>query len=100
MSNLIISGIRWQIDNFKKSFLQFEKRPFNDFFPAKTIAAIIANTPHKRASVFSPLITLQAFIFEVLSDDSRGQCFSARHSYAPKCRATKRCCPTYATGIG
>ena len=70
MSNLIRSGIRWQIDNFKKSFLQFEKLPFNDFFPAKTIAAIIANTPHKRTSVFSPLITLKAFIFQVLSDDS------------------------------
>jgi len=70
MSNLIRSGIRWQIHNFKKSFLQVEKRPFNDFFPAKTIAAIIANTPHKRTSVFSPLITLQAFIFQVLSDDS------------------------------
>jgi Transposase DDE domain len=70
MSNLIRTATRWQIHNFKKSFLQFEKRPFNDFFPAKTIEAIIANTPHKRTSVFSPLITLQAFIFQVLSDDS------------------------------
>ena len=70
MSNLIRTATRWQIHNFKKSFLQFEKRPFNDFFPFKTIAAIIAHTPHKRTSVFSPLITLQVFIFQVLSDDS------------------------------
>jgi hypothetical protein len=70
LNNLIRSRICWQIHSFKKSFLQFEKRPFNDFFPAKTIEAIIAHTPHKRTSVFSPLITLQAFIFQVLSDDS------------------------------
>jgi hypothetical protein len=70
MNNTIRSAIRWQIHHFKKSFLQFEKLPFNDFFPDKTIEAIIANTPHKRTSVFSPLITLKAFIFQVLSDDS------------------------------
>ena len=70
MNNLIRTRIRWQIHSFKKSFLQFEKLPFNDFFPAETIETIIAHTPHKRTSVFSPLITLQAFIFQVLSDDS------------------------------
>lgn len=70
LNNFIGTRIRWQIHSFKKSFLQFEKLPFNDFFPDKTIETIIANTPHKRTSVFSPLITLQAFIFQVLSDDS------------------------------
>jgi hypothetical protein len=70
LNNLIRTRIPWQIRSFKKSFLQLEKLPFNDFFPAKTIEAIIAHTPHKRTSVFSPLITLQAFIFQVLSDDS------------------------------
>ena len=70
MNNLIRTRIRWQIDSFKKSFLQGQNLPFNDFFPAETIEAIIAHTPHKRTSVFSPLITLQAFIFQVLSDDS------------------------------
>ena len=69
MTNLIRTRIRWQIDSFKKSFLHGQKLPFNDFFPAETIEAIIAHTPHKRTSVFSPLITLQAFIFQVLSDD-------------------------------
>jgi hypothetical protein len=70
VTNLIRSRIRWQIDSFKKSFLQIEKLPLNDFFPPETIEAIIAHTPQKRTSVYSPLITLQAFIFQVLSDDS------------------------------
>ena len=73
MTNLIRTRIRWQIDSFKKSFLQCQKLPLNDFFPAETIEAIIAHTPQKRTSVFSPLITLQAFIFQVLSDDSSCQ---------------------------
>lgn len=73
MTNLIRTRIRWQIDSFKKSFLQFEKLPFNDFFPTETIETIIAHTPHKRTSVFSPLITLKAFIFQVLSDNSSCQ---------------------------
>lgn len=70
LNNLIRTRIRWQIDSFKKSFLQLEKLPFNDFFPAETIEAIIIHTPQKRTSVFSPLTTLKAFIFQVLSDDS------------------------------
>ena len=36
MGNFITSQIRLQIHNFEKSFLQLEKLPFNDFFPAKT----------------------------------------------------------------
>jgi hypothetical protein len=70
LTNLIRTRIRWQIDAFKKSFLQLGKLPFNDFFPAETIEAIIVHTPHQRTSVFSPLLTLKAFIFQVLSDDS------------------------------
>ena len=70
LNNLIRTRIRWQIDSFKKSFLQGQKLSFSNFFPTETIEAIIAHTPHKRTSVFSPLITLQAFIFQVLSDDS------------------------------
>lgn len=73
MTNLIRTRIRWQIENFKKSFLQLQKLPFNDFFPTETIETIIACTRQKRTSVFSPLITLKAFIFQVLSDDSSCQ---------------------------
>ena len=75
MTNLIKTRIRWQIDSFKKSFLQFQNLPFDDFFPTETIEAIIAHTPQKRTSVFTPLITLKVFIFQVLSDD--GSCQQA-----------------------
>ena len=67
--------MRLQIDSFKKSFLQFKDLLFNDFFPTEVIEAIIAHTPRKRASVFPPLVTLKAFMFEVLSDD--GSCKNA-----------------------
>jgi len=73
LTNLIRTRIRWQIDNFKKLFLQVQELPFNNFFPTETIETIIAHTPHKRTSVFSPLITLKTFIFQVLSDDSSCQ---------------------------
>ena len=69
MSHAIRNRIKQQIDRFKKSFLQTQDLPFEDFFPAASIADIIANTPHKRSSVFSPLVTLKAFIFQALSDD-------------------------------
>ena len=39
------------------------------------IADIIEHTPHKRDSVFTPLVTLKAFIFQVLGDD--GSCKQA-----------------------
>ena len=40
------------------------------FFADDDIADIIEHTPHKRNSVFTPLVTLKAFIFQVLSDDN------------------------------
>ena len=75
MINLIRTPLRLQIDRFKKSFLQHQGLPINDFFPTEAIEAIIAHTPDKRTSVFSPLITLKAFMFQVLSDD--GSCKNA-----------------------
>jgi hypothetical protein len=72
-ANLIRTRIRWPIDGFKKAFLQLQKLPFNDFFPTETIDTIIAPTPPQRTSVCSPLIPLNAFIFQVLSDDRSGQ---------------------------
>ena len=39
------------------------------------MANIISKTPHKRSSVFSPLVTLKAFIFQVLRND--GSCKQA-----------------------
>jgi len=43
--------------------------PFKDFFPTEAIAEIIAHTRGRRGSVFTPLVTLKTFIFQVLSND-------------------------------
>jgi hypothetical protein len=67
--------IKKQIENFKKSFLQFSNLPFSHFFADNVIADIIEHTPHKRTSVFTPLVTLKAFIFQVLNGD--GSCKQA-----------------------
>lgn len=61
-----------QIARFKKAFLQIQKLPFNDFFPTDVIAEIIAHSKVRRCSIFTPLVTLKTFIFQVLSDD--GSC--------------------------
>lgn len=70
MAHSIRGYIDEKIDDFKKRILQFKGLPFNDLLPAAVIADFVEHTPHKRASVFSPLVTLKAFIFQVLSDDS------------------------------
>ena len=49
--------------------------PFNDFLADDDIAEIINHTPHKRESIFTPLVTLKAFIFQTLSAD--GSCKDA-----------------------
>jgi hypothetical protein len=45
------------------------------YFNIDDIADIIEHTPHKRNSVFTPLVTvtLKAFMFQVLGDDSSCQ---------------------------
>jgi hypothetical protein len=69
MSHAIRSCMNLQIDRLRKSFLQFKELPFNDFFPSSVIADIIRHTPHIRTTVFTPLVTLNAFIFQVLGED-------------------------------
>ena len=49
--------------------------PFSNFFADSDIADIIKHTAHKRDSVFTPLVTLKAFIFQVLGAD--GSCKEA-----------------------
>jgi hypothetical protein len=70
-----MSIIKQQFEKFKKSFFQSPDLPFSNFFADDDIADIIKHTPHKRNSVFTPLITLKAFIFQVLSAD--GSCKEA-----------------------
>jgi hypothetical protein len=56
-----------QIARFRESFLQFSSLPFDSFFPVENLVSIIEHTPAKLGSVFTPLVTLKAFIFQVLS---------------------------------
>src|SRR5665648_1102856 len=67
--------IKQQIEKFKKSFFQTPNLPFSHVIADDDISDIIEHTPHKRDSVFTPLITLKAFIFQVLGDD--GSCKQA-----------------------
>ncbi len=70
-----MSTIKQQFERFKKSFFQSSDLPFSHFLSDDDIADIINHTAHKRDSVFTPLITLKAFIFQVLSAD--GSCKEA-----------------------
>ena len=67
--------IKQQIEKFKKSFFQSPNLPFHNFLVDDDIADIIEHTSHKRTAVFTPLITLKAFIFQALGDD--GSCKQA-----------------------
>jgi hypothetical protein len=67
--------IKQQIEKFKISYFQSPNLPFSNFLADDDIADIIGHTPHKRTAVFTPLITLKAFIFQVLGDD--GSCKQA-----------------------
>ena len=67
--------IAQQIIKFKNSFLNSPELPFINYFSSEDIAEIISHSHPVRDSVFTPLVTLKAFIFQVLGDD--GSCKSA-----------------------
>jgi hypothetical protein len=85
-----------QIERFRKAFLQPSTSPFSELFPASIISPIIAHTPHKRSSVFTPLVTLKAFLFQVLGDD--GSCKHAVMGVLSDRLATGK--PSNAVGTG
>lgn len=74
MKNSSRLSLRLQIRSFKNTFFQLNDLPFNGLFPDSLIEAI-----HKsgdvRSTVFTPLVTLRAFLFQVLS--SSGSCKEA-----------------------
>lgn len=75
MPHNIRTNLGRQIDRFRKLFLQSQDLPFDDFFSADSIGAIVAHTPATRSTVFTPLVTLKAFIGQVLAAD--GSCRQA-----------------------
>ncbi len=64
-------SFRLQIRSFKNTFFQVPDLPFRDLLPDHLIQAI-HRSGNCRDTVFTPLITLRAFIFQVLS--SSGSC--------------------------
>ena len=67
-------SLRLQIRSFKNTFFQFNDLPFKDLLPDRLIEAI-QHSGDIRSTVFTPLVTLRAFLFQVLS--STGACKEA-----------------------
>jgi len=64
-----------QIRTFKNSILQFPNAPFSDILNSAILLQIIEGSTHSRNRLFTPLVTLSAFIYQVLSID--GSCRQA-----------------------
>lgn len=74
----IKNKIRWQICQFKQHLFQHGDFPFNDLIPARLLANIVEHTDYYREGIFSPLLTLKAFLFQVLCGDNSCQQAVAR----------------------
>ena len=59
-------SLRLQIRSFKNTFFQFNDLPFKGLLSDKSIESI-HKSGNRRETVFTPLITLRAFLFQVLS---------------------------------
>lgn len=62
-------SLRLQIRSFKNTFFQFNDLPFKGLLPEHLIEAI-HQSGDVRNTVFTPLVTLRAFLFQVLSSTS------------------------------
>ncbi|NOR81625.1 MAG: IS4 family transposase [Methyloprofundus sp.] len=67
-------SLRLQIRSFKNTFFQLNDLPFKGLLPDSLIKAI-HQSGDVRSTVFTPLVTLRAFLFQVLS--STGACKEA-----------------------
>ena len=68
MSNNIKNGITL-IRQFKKSLFQFPHLPFSDILSTDALEQIIEHSANSKDRIYTPLVTLKAFIFQVLSTD-------------------------------
>ncbi|MCI5196359.1 MAG: hypothetical protein D3919_09040 [Candidatus Electrothrix sp. AW5] len=65
-----IKKIGHQINNLKARFCQSDELPFSDILSTPYICKVVEEeTPKFRDRVFTPIVTLQAFISQVLSQD-------------------------------
>ncbi|MCK5353903.1 MAG: IS4 family transposase [Methyloprofundus sp.] len=74
MKNSSRLSLHLQIRSFKNTFFQFDSLPFKGLLPHNLIEAI-EQSGDIRSTVFTPLVTLRAFLFQVLS--STGACKEA-----------------------
>ena len=75
MSNNTKKIVFQQIRNFKNSVFQFSHLPFADILTTDILEQITEESASSRDRIFTPLVTLKAFIFQVLSTD--GSCRQA-----------------------
>ena len=75
MSNNTKKSVLHQIRKFKNSILQFSHLPFADTLSSDVLEQIIEHSESCRDRIFIPLVTIKAFIFQVLSTD--GSCRQA-----------------------
>ena len=78
-------SVSQQIRTFKKSVFQFPHLPFSDILSSEILLQIVEHSSSSRDRIFTPLITLKAFIFQVLSTD--GSCRQAvSHVFSERVR--------------
>ena len=68
-------SIQQQIQSFKNAILQLPELPFSDILSSDSLQRIIEKSSRKRNRIFTPLVTLKAFVSQVLSTD--GSCRQA-----------------------
>ncbi len=69
MSNITKKIVLQQIRQFKNSIFQFSHLPFVDVLSTDALEQILEHSANSRDRIFTPLVTLKAFIFQVLSTD-------------------------------
>ncbi len=75
MANTTQYSLYYQIRTFKNSILQLQNLPFSEVLNSDILRQIIEDSAHRRDRIFTPLVTLSAFIYQVLSID--GSCRQA-----------------------
>jgi len=75
MSHSIKLSVKQQIQSFKNTVLQLPELPFSDILSTNCLQQIIEDSSRVRDRIFTPLVTLKAFILQVLSAD--GSCRQA-----------------------
>jgi hypothetical protein len=75
LTNITKKIVSYQIRQFKNAIFQFSHLSFSDILSTDTLEQIIEHSVASRDRIFTPLVTLKAFIFQVLSTD--GSCRQA-----------------------